>query len=70
MFSGESEDEVAEKVSAMKGAVTSDRIDGRTASGSQTWCWCPGVDPVTTSGKVQRRACADQYVRSQFRRIG
>jgi long-chain fatty acid adenylyltransferase FadD28 len=29
----------------------------------------PGSIPITTSGKVRRRACAEQYQQDQFARL-
>jgi len=70
MFNGETEEEFPEKVSAMKGAVTRTVSTVHGIRVADLVVVEPGSIPYTTSGKVQRRACADQYVRSQFRRIG
>jgi acyl-CoA synthetase (AMP-forming)/AMP-acid ligase II len=70
MFNGETEEELPEKVSAMKGAVTRTVSTVHGIRVADLVVVEPGSIPYTTSGKVQRRACADQYVRSQFRRIG
>lgn len=70
MFNGETEEELPGKVSAMKGAVSRAVSTVHGIRVGDLVMVEPGSIPYTTSGKVQRRACADQYVRSQFSRLG
>lgn len=70
MFSGETEEELPAKVSAMKGAVTRAVSSVHGIRIADLVMVEPGSIPYTTSGKVQRRACAEQYVKDQFSRIG
>ncbi|OBK77529.1 AMP-binding protein [Mycobacterium sp. 1164985.4] len=66
---GESDQEAAETLAAMKREVTSAISNSHGLSVADLVLVSPGSIPITTSGKVRRAACVDQYRRGQLARI-
>jgi long-chain fatty acid adenylyltransferase FadD28 len=66
---GESDEEVADKLTAVKREVTSAISNGHGLSIADLVLVPPGSIPITTSGKVRRAACVEQYKHRQFARL-
>ena len=70
MFSGETEEELPDKVAAMKSAVSRAVSTVHGIRVADLVMVEPGAIPFTTSGKVRRRACAAMHSRCEFDRLG
>ncbi len=66
---GESPEEVADKLAAMKREVTSAIFNSHGLSVADLVLVPPGSIPITTSGKVRRSTCVEQYRHGQFARL-
>ena len=66
---GESDQEVAEKLAAVKREVTSAISNSHGLSVADLVLVPPGSIPITTSGKVRRAECVEQYRHRQFARL-
>ena len=66
---GDSPDEVADKLSIVKREVTSAISRSHGLAVADLVLVAPGSLPITTSGKVRRAACAEQYRNRQFTRL-
>ena len=66
---GDSPEEVLHKLRSVKGAVTSAISKSHGLSVHDLVAVPPGSIPITTSGKVRRAACVEQYRRNQFSRL-
>jgi long-chain fatty acid adenylyltransferase FadD28 len=62
-------EEVSEKFASVKNEVTSAISTSHGLSIADLVLVSPGSIPITTSGKVRRRACAEQYRQDQFARL-
>jgi fatty acid CoA ligase FadD28 len=67
---GDSEQEVTERIEAVKRAVTSAISTGHGIGVADLVLVAPGSIPITTSGKIRRSACAQLYRDNQFVRSG
>jgi fatty acid CoA ligase FadD28 len=66
---GESLEEVADKLAAVKREVTSAISNSHGLSIADLVLVSQGSIPITTSGKVRRSACVDQYRDGRFARL-
>jgi long-chain fatty acid adenylyltransferase FadD28 len=66
---GESHEEVADKLTAVKREATSAISNSHGLSIADLVLVPPGSIPITTSGKVRRAACVEQYRHGQFARL-
>lgn len=66
---GESHEEVADKLTAIKREVTSAISNSHGLSIADLVLVLPGSIPITTSGKVRRAACVEQYRHGRFARL-
>ncbi|KUI20355.1 acyl-CoA synthetase [Mycobacterium sp. GA-1285] len=66
---GETDAEVAEKLAAVKREVASAISNSHGLSVGDLVLVAPGSIPITTSGKVRRAACVEQYRHGEFIRI-
>jgi fatty acid CoA ligase FadD28 len=66
---GESHEEVADKLTAVKREVTSAISNSHGLSIADLVLVPPGSIPITTSGKVRRAACVEQLGQGQFARL-
>jgi fatty acid CoA ligase FadD28 len=66
---GGSHDESMDKLSAVKREVTSAIFDSHSLGVADLVLVPPGSIPITTSGKVRRAACVEQYRQGQFARL-
>jgi fatty acid CoA ligase FadD28 len=66
---GEARDEVLDKLAGVKNEVTSAISTSHGLSVADLVLVSPGSIPITTSGKVRRRACVEQYQQRQFARL-
>jgi long-chain fatty acid adenylyltransferase FadD28 len=66
---GESDEEAADKLIAVKRDVTSAISNSHGLSIADLVLVSPGSLPITTSGKVRRAACVEQYRHGQFARL-
>ncbi|KUI20353.1 acyl-CoA synthetase [Mycobacterium sp. GA-1285] len=66
---GDSEEEAADKLAEVKREVTSAISHSHGLSVADLVLVSPGSIPITTSGKVRRAACVEQYRHRQFVRI-
>ena len=66
---GESHEEVADKLTAVKREVTSAISNSHGLSIADLVLVPPGSIPITTSGKVRRAACVEHYRQNQFARL-
>ena len=66
---GESHEEVADKLTAVKREVTSAISNSHGLSIADLVLVPPGSIPITTSGKVRRAACVEQYRHGQLARL-
>ena len=67
---GESHEEVADKLTAVKREVTSAISNSHGLSVADLVLVPPGSIPITTSGKVTRAACVEQYRHGRVRPLG
>ena len=65
---GESQEEAADKL-AVKREVTSALSDSHGLSVADLVLVAPGSIPITTSGKIRRAACVEEYRQDQFARL-
>jgi long-chain fatty acid adenylyltransferase FadD28 len=66
---GESPDAAADKLAGVKREVTSAISNSHGLSVADLVVVGPGSIPITTSGKVRRSACVEQYRHGQFARL-
>lgn len=66
---GDSEEEAAAKLAAVKGEVTSAISNVHGLAVADLVLVPPGSIPITTSGKVRRASCVEQYRQGQFARV-
>lgn len=66
---GESPEEAADKLMSVKREVTSAISNSHGLSVADLVLVPPGSIPITTSGKVRRAACVEQYQHRQFARV-
>ncbi|MBY0441557.1 MAG: AMP-binding protein [Mycobacteriaceae bacterium] len=66
---GDSPEEIAEKLDAVKREVTSALSHSHGLSVADLVLVGPGSIPITTSGKVRRASCVEQYQGGQFVRL-
>jgi long-chain fatty acid adenylyltransferase FadD28 len=66
---GESDEEVADKLTVVKRDVTSAISNSHGLGVADLVVVAPGSIPITTSGKVRRAACVEQYRQDQFARV-
>jgi long-chain fatty acid adenylyltransferase FadD28 len=66
---GDSQEDAADKLVALKREVTSAISNAHGVGVSDLVLVAPGSIPITTSGKVRRAACVEQYRRNQFARL-
>jgi fatty acid CoA ligase FadD28 len=66
---GESEEEAADMLTAVKREVTSAISNSHGLSVADLVLVPPGSIPITTSGKVRRATCVEQYRHGQFARV-
>jgi long-chain fatty acid adenylyltransferase FadD28 len=66
---GESDEEVADKLTALKREVTSAISNTHALRVADLVLVPPGSLPITTSGKVRRATCVEQYRHGQFARV-
>jgi fatty acid CoA ligase FadD28 len=66
---GDTPEDVLNKLHSVKGEVTSAISRSHGLKVADLVAVSPGSIPITTSGKVRRAACVDQYRRNQFSRL-
>jgi long-chain fatty acid adenylyltransferase FadD28 len=66
---GETDEEARDRLGAIKREVTSALSNSHGLSVADLVLVAPGSIPTTTSGKVRRRACVEQYRQDQFARL-
>lgn len=66
---GDSEQEAAEKLTLVKREVTSAISNSHGLAVADLVLVSPGSIPITTSGKVRRATCVEQYRQNQFARV-
>jgi long-chain fatty acid adenylyltransferase FadD28 len=66
---GDSPEEVADKLTVVKREVTSAISNSHGLSVADLVLVSPGSIPITTSGKVRRATCVEQYRHGQFVRV-
>ena len=66
---GDSHEEAADKLAIVKREVTSAISNSHGLSVADLVLVPPGSIPITTSGKVRRAACVEQYRQDQFARL-
>jgi long-chain fatty acid adenylyltransferase FadD28 len=66
---GESQEEVADKLASVKREVTSAISNSHGLSVADLVLVPQGAIPITTSGKVRRSSCVEQYRQGQFVRL-
>ena len=66
---GDSHDDATDKIVAVKREVTSAVSNSHGLSVADLVLVQPGSIPITTSGKVRRAACVEQYRQNQFARL-
>ena len=66
---GESDQEARDRLGAIKREVTSALSNSHGLSVADLVLVAPGAIPTTTSGKVRRQACVEQYRQDQFARL-
>jgi fatty acid CoA ligase FadD28 len=66
---GDSDEEVMQKVGVIKRDVTSAISNSHGLGVADLVVVAPGSIPITTSGKVRRAACVEQYRHGQFARL-
>ena len=66
---GDSDEEATDKLAVVKREVTSAISNSHGLSVADLVLVPPGSIPITTSGKVRRAACVEQYRQDQFARL-
>ena len=66
---GDSHEEAADKLTVVKREVTSAISNSHGLSVADLVLVSPGSIPITTSGKVRRATCVEQYRHGQFARV-
>jgi fatty acid CoA ligase FadD28 len=66
---GDSREESMDKLAELKRQVTSAVFSSHSLAVSDLVLVSPGAIPITTSGKVRRAACVEQYGKDQFARL-
>lgn len=66
---GDTHEEVTQRLGVVKDNVTSAISKSHGLNVADLVLVSPGSIPITTSGKVRRAACVDQYRRAQFTRL-
>ena len=66
---GDSDEEAMQKFGIVKREVTSAISKSHGLSVADLVLVPPGSIPITTSGKIRRSACVEQYRRAQFKRL-
>jgi fatty acid CoA ligase FadD28 len=66
---GESDEDVAEKLAALRSEVASTVFNTHGLSIADLVLTAPGAIPITTSGKVRRASCVEQYRHGLFDRL-
>jgi len=66
---GGTEEEVAQRFGVVKNDVTSAISKSHGLAVADLVLVSPGSIPITTSGKVRRAACVEQYRQAQFTRL-
>lgn len=66
---GDSDEEAMQKLSAVKNDVTAAISKSHGLNVADLVLVAPGSIPTTTSGKIRRAACVEQYRRQQFTRL-
>jgi fatty acid CoA ligase FadD28 len=66
---GDSHEEAADKLAVVKRDVTSAISNSHGLGVADLVVVAPGSIPITTSGKVRRAACVEQYRHGQFARL-
>jgi fatty acid CoA ligase FadD21 len=66
---GDSDEEALRKLSVVKNDVTAAISNSHGLNVADLVLVPPGSIPTTTSGKIRRAACAEQYRRQQFTRL-
>jgi long-chain fatty acid adenylyltransferase FadD28 len=66
---GESQEDATDRLAAVKREVTSAISNSHGLSVADLVLVPPGSIPITTSGKVRRAACVEQYRQNQFARL-
>ena len=66
---GDSEEEALQKLNAVKSDVTAAMSTSHGLKVADLVLVAPGSLPTTTSGKIRRSACVEQYRRQQFSRL-
>jgi long-chain fatty acid adenylyltransferase FadD28 len=66
---GESDEEAADKLAVVKREVTSAIFNSHGLGVADLVVVAPGSIPITTSGKVRRAACVEQYRHGEFARL-
>jgi long-chain fatty acid adenylyltransferase FadD28 len=66
---GESHEEAADQLTVIKREVTSAISNSHGLSVADLVLVAPGSIPITTSGKIRRAACVEQYRHRQFARL-
>ena len=66
---GDSDEDVMQRLGAIKREVTSALSNSHGLSVADLVLVAPGSIPTTTSGKIRRRACVEQYRQNQFARL-
>jgi len=67
--SGDSDEDAMHKFAAVKRQVTAAISNAHGIAVADLVLVPPGSIPITTSGKVRRSACVEQYQRNQFARV-
>jgi fatty acid CoA ligase FadD28 len=66
---GDSDQEAMDKLAGIKREVTSAVSNAHGLSVADLVVVAPGSIPITTSGKVRRSVCVEQYRQGQFARL-
>jgi len=66
---GDSDEEALDKLNVVKSNVTAAISKSHGPSVTDLVLVSPGSIPSTTSGKIRRAACAEQYRQQQFTRL-
>ena len=66
---GDSDEDAMHRLGAVKREVTSAISKSHGLSVADLVLVSPGSIPITTSGKVRRAACVEQYRQNQFARL-
>ena len=66
---GDSDEEAMDRLDVVKREVTSAISNSHGLSVADLVVVAPGSIPITTSGKVRRAACVEQYRQNQFARL-